>query len=72
MDEGVKISKSKIWPIIEMADLHIKSAFKKSKIFAAFILLAAEVSSYTNLDAVLKKTRITNLKPSPMQWRAYI
>ena len=45
LDERVKIS---ILPnVLEITDLHIKSALKKSKIFTAFNLLAVEVSSYT-------------------------
>ena len=39
MDEGVKILKKSIWQIVlEIVNLHIESAFRKSRIFTVFIL----------------------------------
>ena len=48
MDEGVKISKSKILQLmLEMVNLHIKISSKNFKIFTAFISSAVEVFPYT-------------------------
>ena len=48
MDEGVKISKSKILQfMLEMVNLHIKISSKNFKIFTAFISSAVEVFPYT-------------------------
>ena len=49
MDEGVKISKSNKIPIVlEITDLHFKSAFVNSRMPTVFILSAVEVSLYTH------------------------
>ena len=46
MDEGVKISKSNIWPNVQdMADLHSESAFLKFEL-CTIILLAIQVIFY--------------------------
>ena len=45
----VKISKSNICPnVLEMIYFHIIKLLKGSKILTAFLLLAVEVSPYTN------------------------
>ena len=47
--EGVKISKSDLWPIVlEIADLHVSRAVINSKISTIFILSTVEVFLYTN------------------------
>ena len=68
MDEGVKISKSKIWAnVVEMTDLHIKSALKKYKIFTAFISSAVEISPYIKFKRI--KINVIILKSSSMNFR---
>ena len=67
MDEGVKISKSNIWPIMmEMVDLHIKSALRNSDIYrfhyiGSWSFPLYEYKSWTKLYKT-RKILLINLK----------